>query len=221
MRQVCYLLLCVILSCQLPLLFTSCTQDAYEKGDGKTSAMVAEMGIGFTASDTRVTSFVTDDGILFSVSNPFFSSLMPKADTTYRAVFYYIKDGEKAVVKGLNQVVVVSPRQMKDIKTDPVRFESAWVGKSKQYLNLSLYLMQGYTDDEEAVHKIGFRRDSLYQNNDGTRTLHLTLYHDQAGVPEYYSQRVYVSAPLHSYDVDSIWLDVNTYNGWVEKRIKL
>jgi len=203
------------------IFFAACTQDTYEKGEGALSAMVAEMGDGYTASDKKVTRFVTDDGAAFSVSNPFSSSLMPKADTVYRAIFYYVKDGEKAEVKGLNKVLVVSPHQVKDMKTDPVRFESAWVGKSKSYLNLSVYLMQGYTEDEEAVHKIGFRRDSLYQNADGTKTLRLTLYHDQAGMPEYYSQRFYLSVPLQSFGVDSVWLDVNTYNGWVEKRIKL
>lgn len=200
---------------------TACTQDAYDKGEGELSAMVAEMGDGYTASDKKVTRFVTDDGVAFSVSNPFSSNLMPKADTVYRAIFYYVKDGEKAEVKGLNNVLVVSPHQVKEMKTDPVRFESAWVGKSKQYLNLSIYLMKGYTEDEKAIQKLGVRRDSLYQNDDGTKTLHLTLYHDQAGMPEYYSQRYYLSVPLQSFKVDSVWLDVNTYNGVIEKRIKL
>lgn len=221
MRKVFHLFLVILLSSQLSVLNSSCTQDAYEKGEGELSAMVAEMGDGFTASDKKVTRFVTDDGQSFSISNPLSSALMPKADTTYRAIFYYVKDGDKAEVKGLKQVLVVSPRQMEKMKTDPVRFESAWVGKTKRYLNLSLYLMQGYTEDDEAVHKIGLRRDTLCQNPDGTRTLRLTLYHDQAGMPEYYSQRVYVSAPLQSFGVDSVWLDVHTYDGLIRKRIKL
>ena len=221
MRKVFHQFLVILLSSQLSILNSSCTQDAYEKGEGELSAMVAEMGDGFTASDKKVTRFVTDDGVQFSVTNPFSSNLMPKADTVYRAIFYYVKDGDKAEVKGLNRVLVVSPHQMKDMNTDPVRFESAWVGKSKQYLNLSLYLMQGYTEAEEDVPKIGVRRASLYQNTDGTKMLHLTLYHDQAGMPEYYSQRIYVSVPLQSFGVDSVWLDVNTYNGLVEKRIKI
>ena len=221
MKKIFRLFLIILLSSQFSVLNFSCTQDAYEKGEGELSAMVAEMGDGFTSSDKRVTRFVTDDGISFSVSNPFASNLMPKPDTVYRAIFYYIKDGEQAEVKGLNKVLVATPRKMEDMKTDPVRFESAWVGKSKQYLNLSIYLMQGYSEDEEAIHKLGFRCDSLYLNADGTKTLHLTLYHDQAGLPEYYSQRIYVSAPLQSFGADSVWLDVNTYKGMVEKRIKL
>ena len=61
----------------------------------------------------------------------------------------------------------------------------------------------------------------LYQNADGTKTLHLTFFHDQAGVPEYYSQRIYLSIPLPPTGVDTIWMDVNTYDGLVEKRLKL
>ena len=199
----------------------SCTQDAYEKGEGELSAMVAEMGDGYTASDKKVTRFVTDDGEQFSVSNPFSSNMMPKADTVYRAIFYYVKDGENAEVKGLNKVSVVSLHKIDDVKTDPVRMESVWIGKSKKYLNLSLYLMSGYTTDEKAVHKIGCNRDSLYQNADGTKTLRLTFYHDQAGVPEYYSQRIYVSIPIQTIGADSIWLNVNTYDGLFSKRMKI
>ena len=216
-----YVICAALITYHLSLITSSCTQDAYEKGEGELSAMVAEMGDGFTTSDKKVTRFVTDDGEQFSVSNPFSSNIMPKADTVYRAIFYYVKDGTKAEVKGLNRVVVISPQKMPEVKTDPVRLESVWMGKSKQYLNLSLYLMQGYTDNEEATHKIGCRRDSLHQNIDGTKTLHLTLYHDQNGVPEYYSQRIYLSIPLQSLGVDSVCLNVNTYNGMAEKRIKI
>ena len=94
MRKVFHLFLVILLSSQLSILNSSCTQDVYEKGEGELSAMVAEMGDGFTASDKKVTRFVTDDGVQFSVTNPFSSNLMPKADTVYRAIFYYVKDGD-------------------------------------------------------------------------------------------------------------------------------
>ena len=221
MKKFCRLFLIIILLSPLSILNTSCTQDAYEKGEGELSAMVAEMGDGFTASDKKVTRFVTDDGEQFYVSNLFSSNLMPKADTVYRAIFYYVKDGAKAEVKGLSRVTVVSPHKIDKMKTDPVRLESVWIGKSKQYLNLSVYLKLGYLENEDAIQQIGCRRDSLYRNADGTKTLHLTFFHDQAGVPEYYSQRVYVSIPLQSVDADSIWLDVNTYDGLTSKRIEI
>ncbi len=204
----------------LPFLI-SCTQDAYEKGEGELSTVVAEMADGFTSSDKKVTRFITDDGEQFTVSNPFSSEMMPKADTVYRAIFYYAKDGDKAEVKGLNKVMAFSPHKIDSMKTDPVKLESVWMGKSRKYLNLSIYLRQGYTADDEAVQRIGCNRDTLYQNADGTKTLRLTFYHNQGDVPEYYSQRTYVSIPLTGVDADSLWLTVNTYDGLVIRKLIL
>lgn len=56
-------------------------------------------------------------------------------------------------------------------------------------------------------------------NADGTTTQHLTLYHDQGGVPEYYSQRTYVSIPLSDIHADFIILTINTYDGGKERKI--
>ena len=50
MRKVFHQFLVILLSSQLSILNSSCTQDVYEKGEGELSAMVAEMGDGFTAS---------------------------------------------------------------------------------------------------------------------------------------------------------------------------
>ena len=206
----------------LMTLFVACTQDAYDKGEGYYSQMVAEMGDGHTASDKRVTHFVTDDDVDHTVTNPFITSLMEKADTIYRAIFYFNTDEQgHAEVIGLDRVGVLRPRAMEAIKTDPVKLESVWLGKSKRYLNLSLYLKTGAVGDDEAMHKVGCCRDTLLLNDDGTRTLHLTLYHDQGGVPEYYSSRAYFSIPLTETDADSIVLRINTYEGMLTKRIML
>jgi len=40
-------------------------------------------------------------------------------------------------------------------------------------------------------------------------------------VPEYYSQRTYVSIPLTGVDADSLWLTVNTYDGLVIRKLIL
>ena len=198
---------------------TSCTQDVYEKGEGDWSKIVAEICDGYTASDSMVTRFVTDDGVAYVVSNPFNTSLMLKPDTIFRAVFYYEKDGEKAEVKGLNRVAVISPREIDNVKTDPVRLESMWMGKTKRYINLSVYMMVGVPDSDDAAHQIACSRDSVHQNDDGSHTLFLTFYHDQGNVPEYYSQRYYVSIPMQSGAADSVCLRVNTYDGMLDKRL--
>ncbi len=199
--------------------FVSCTQDAYEKGEGRYSQMVAEMVEAKTSSDSRVISFVTDDDKQFTVNSPFTSKLMPKADTVYRAIFYYNMVEQGAEVIGTDKVGVIVPRHVEELKTDPVKMESVWLAKSHRYLNLSVYLMLGAVDDEKAVQKLGCHRDTLMVNADGTKTLRLQLHHDQAGVPEYYSTRTYLSIPLAGVDADSIWLSINTYDGLVVKKI--
>ncbi|MBR1449250.1 MAG: hypothetical protein IJ588_10970 [Prevotella sp.] len=216
-----YVIGVALITCHLSLITSSCTQDAYDKGEGRYSQMVAEMADGYTAADGRVTTFVTDADERFTVSNPFTSKLMPKADTVYRAVFYYNKVEQGAEVIGLDRVGVITPRSISDMKTDPVRLESVWLARSHRYLNLSVWLMLGATDDEEAVQKIGCHRDTLMVNADGTSTLHLRLYHDQADVPQYYSARTYMSIPLTEAEADSVALTINTYDGLIEKRFAI
>lgn len=202
----------------LSFLLVACTQEVYEKGEGHYSQMVAEMADGYTSSDSRVTSFVTDDDERFTIANPFLSKLLPKADTVYRAVFYYKKVEQGAEVIGLDRVGVITPCNIDTLKTDPVKLESVWLARSHRYLNLSVYLMLGATDDETAVQQVGCSRDTLMLNPDGSRTLYLRLHHDQAGVPQYYSSRTYLSIPLVQADADSVVLTVNTYDGAVVKR---
>ena len=56
---------------------------------------------------------------------------------------------------------------------------------------------------------------------DATRTSHLRLYHDQAGVPEYYSTQVYASILTSQIKADSVRISINTYKGPVTKIFSL
>ena len=51
----------------------------------------------------------------------------------------------------------------------------------------------------------------------GQLTGHLQLIHKQGDVPEYYSQRVYISLPLQELTVDTLYLTIDTYDGVVRK----
>lgn len=223
------IILCVALSACIVL---SCTSDAYEKGDGEYSTMEAEMAEIHVDGNQQADFFVTDNGEEFAVANPFKSSWMNTPDSTYRAVTYFSRNnagGEAASaqgtvralaeVMGLNRVGVAVPKKIKDMKTDPVHFESLWLSPTGKYLNLSLYLLLGTTGDESAIQTLGCLDDTLVVNADGTTTQHLTLYHDQGGVPEYYSQRTYVSIPLSDIHADFIILTINTYDGGKERKI--
>ena len=107
------------------------------------------------------------------------------------------------------------------ITTDPVKFESAWMSRTGKYLNLSLVLMTGTQDDAEAVHRLIIVQDAILTNPDATRTCILRLYHDQGGVPEYYSAHAYASIITSQIPADSVRISINTYNGVVEKTFLL
>ena len=196
----------------------ACTQDAYEKGEGAYSEMTAQLADAHVNSDKRVDYVDTDEGEHLMLSQSASAKFITKADTTYRVSFYYKMVEGKAELLSMGRVTVFSPQVIKAMKTDPVRMESMWIGRSKKYLNMSFYVMTGTTDDDDVKQTLGCRRDGVTKNADGTQTLRLTLYHDQGGVPEYYSQRVYVSIPIQGIKVDSISLQVNTYDG--EKILK-
>ena len=179
-------------------MLASCEHDGYESGDGSLSYLTAELAVLHTASNRSATSADLDNGTTLSISNPFTTSWMAKADTIYRALLYYdvATDGSKTVkARSVSAVPVLRPidqNKVKQMHTDPVGVESAWAAKSG-YINLSLLLKAGKTDMR-----------------------HLKLYHDQGGVPEYYTVQRYASIDIKDLgDVDAVSITVNTYNGEV------
>ena len=208
----------VVLSCFGCLLsFTSCTIDAYDKGEGEYSQLTAELADAHVGSDKRVDYVDTDQDDRLAVQTPFTLSWVNKPDTTCRIAFFYkMHDDGKAEAVSVGHVGVL---QLRDtvaggLKTDPIYLESAWLGKNRKYLNLRLRLLTGATDDEEAVHRIGLLRDTL-----GSTPRHLvaSLYHDQGGRPEYYSSTAYASIPLSQVSADTLTLHIYTYDGLVTR----
>ncbi|MCR4583315.1 MAG: hypothetical protein K5764_07150 [Prevotella sp.] len=214
----------------LALLLFSCTQDVYDKGEGKYSLMRADFGEAYVNSERQFFRFVTDDGVQLDLTTPLLPKWATRGDSTYRCVCYYNKvkadDGsEMATVLSSSSIPCpsVCPTSALDspMKTDPVRFESAWISTSGRYLNLSIYLLTGEADDSTASQHLGVVCDSLLLHADGKRTSQLRLYHDQGNVPEYYSTQVYASLPVDSLQGDSVRLAINTYEGVVTKIFRL
>ena len=206
----------------LTFFLSACTIDAYDKGEGDLSLMRADLVLGFTDSKRQVQEVETDEGDRLTLTKPLRMSWMERPDSAYRMALYYNKvENHQAEVVAFGPVGVVVPHRFRETKSDPVRFESLWVGTNRRFLNTSLYLMTGATSDDSIRHVVGAAIDTLMQNDDGTSTLHLTFYHDQAGVPEYYSQRTFLSIPLDSVQADSLHLRINTYEGMVSKTVSL
>lgn len=204
------------------MLLLACTTDAYDKGEGDYSLMTAEMTDITVGDKCQALSATTDadDQLLFT--QPWTTSWFVTPDSVYRTVLYYKKVENNTVeALGASNVSVLRPHVIKDMKTDPVQFESAWLSSNRRYLNASIYVMLGDTSNELLKHTIGMNVDTLEAHENGTSTLHLTLYHDQGGMPEYFSQRAYLSVPLDSLDVDSVSLSIHTYDAVVVKQFGL
>ena len=212
------------------LLTLSCTQDAYDKGEGKYSLMRADFVEANSNAQKEIDRITTDDGDILSASKPFKVKFVNTPDSVYRCVLYYnkVKDEKSQDVFepiSIGQVacpkIVTLAELDKEMKTDPVKFESAWMSKSGKYINMSLYLMTGTSDDEEAKHTLRIVQDTIVTNPDATRTSFLRLYHDQGGVPEYYSTQVYLSIITPEIPADSVRIQIPTYKGTVEKAFQI
>lgn len=203
---------------------SSCTQEGYETGEGEYSQMRADLVDVHVNGDRRVDYVLTDDGDSLRTKTPFTVGWIEKADTTYRALLYYnLKDGH-VEGRSMGQVLVASIKPFGvfkgGVKTDAVHLTSLWRARSGRYLNLRLRVMTG-TEEGSENHKqtFGCAADTLVKHADGRRALHLRLYHDQGGQPEYYSREVYLSIPLRGVEADTLILSMQTYDGLLVKTL--
>lgn len=224
------LLVIIILNLQFLIYNSSCTQDAYNKGEGEYSLLRGDFVEAHTNGQKQVDYIITDDDEQLPMTKTYSAKWITTADSLYRCVLYYNKvkdDHGRETAEPVSMGQVPCPKIMpfseldKDMKTDPVKFESAWMSKSGKYLNLSLWLMTGSTTDEDAVHHLAIVQDTVMVNPDHTRTAHLRLFHDQSGIPEYYSTQVYASILTKEIDADSVRISINTYKNPVVKVFSL
>lgn len=208
-----------ILAFVIACLMCGCTQDAYEKGEGTYSLMRGDFAEAVVNSNKQVTKIITDDGDELALTTPYSAKWVTIADTTYRCMLYYNKVDSKAEVLSMGQVpcVVVKPLSEfgRQLSTDPIKFESTWMSKTGRYLNLSIQLKTGVTDDTTAVQSLAIVSDTLITHEDNKQIRYLILHHDQGNVPEYYSTQVYISIPTERIDADSVRISINSYDGEV------
>ena len=220
----------VILNSQLSILNCSCTQDTYDKGEGQYSYMRGDFVEAQVGADMNIVSLTTDDGETLPLAEPYAAKWITRPDTIYRCMLYYnkVRDEKGQYVAepisvGEVPCPVVIPLAELEVamKTDPVKFESAWMSKSGRYLNLSFSLMTGTRESEEAIHSLRIVQDTIMTSPNGIMTSYLRLYHDQGGVPEYYSTQAYASIIASEIPADSVCISINTYKGMVTKAFLL
>lgn len=216
----------------LTVLLAACTTTNYDAGDGDNSRLTASLAMLLTASDATIHAAVLDNNTRVDFSNPFSIDWAQQPDTVYRALLYYDNptstsqtQGFTAKARSVVSVPVLSPMAASEVKqmhTDPVGFESLWLSKNGEYINISLLLKCGTPSGDNVRHQIGIVSNGTTTATDGQRTLRLTLFHDQGEMPEYYTVQQYVSIPTKTFgDADRVVLVVNTYEGVVERQISL
>ncbi len=202
--------------------FSACQSDSYDTGQGPYSLMQADFVEAHTSASGLVDRVETDDSQTFSLAQPQKTAWATVADTVYRALLYYEKTNDSVVrTVSVSQVPTLHPTALKPnetLRTDPVKFESMWIGANGKYLNLGLYLKNGSTQGDSLHHTVGMIRESETVSDDGKRTVNLRFFHNQGGVPEYYSTRYYMSVPCKTMEADSVSVTINTYDGVVERR---
>lgn len=203
------------------LLLFSCETDSYEKGEGTYSLMQADLCELNVDAQKRGVSFTTDNGDSYLFTTPITAQWIGTADTTYRSLIYYNKvAGGHAEPMAVGTIATLRPIEhwrFKELPQDPIGFESAWLSKGGKYLNIGLLMKTGRIDDEELPHNIGLAQDTVLVQTDGRRTAYYRFLHSQNGIPQYYTNRRYVSILLPDERPDTIRFSMTTYEGTLEK----
>lgn len=190
------------------LLCTACSDD--EKPLSNIQTMLADMT---PDANGQVSELTLDDGGVKTLAKPLKGL---KADSTYRIwAVYEVQTPTCVSLIGCTPVLAAAPKAYATdkVRTDALSVVSCWQGAS--YINLHI----GIKGTNTGKHYFGFNRGELTDNGNGTRTLHITLLHDQHGDPAYYTTEMYLSMPLKSLagmlrpSTDSVSVSVNTFRG--------
>ena len=230
MKRLLRFLVIIIAHYSLLITHLSCTQDGYDKGEGQYSYLRGDFVEAYIGADKNMVSLMTDEGETLPLSQPYTAKWITRSDTVYRCMLYYnkVRDSKgQTVAEPISvgevpcPVIIPLSKLEVEMKTDPVKFESAWMSKTGKYINLSFALKTGTTEDEEAIHSLRVVQDTILTNPDGTSTSYLRLYHDQGGVPDYYSTQVYASLITSEILADSACISINTYKGIITKAFQI
>lgn len=198
-----------------------CKNDTYDSGDGKYSYIKADFVEAHTASAKEINYAITDDGDSLVLSPHVSADWAAKSDSDYRALLYYYNTVNTTTAYSISRVPVVAYHPLSDFKSvhiDPVNFESAWLSTNRKYLNIGFYVKTGQQDGSTSSQVISMINDGVVSKSDGTHELCLRMYHDQNGVPEYYSTKGYISIPIDNLPKGYIiHLSINTYDGAITK----
>lgn len=213
----------LLAACALCCL-SACTTDSYDTGDGRYSYLRADFVELHTLAPHVADRALTDADSLLLFDPPAEVAWAEKGDTTYRALLYYhFRDGQARLYSAARVLV---PKPFKSLrpdtlKTDPLGFESLWIGRNNRYLNIRLSLKTG-TDEagNMGAQSLGLHQDTAYVDSQGSRHVVYRVLHGQNGVPQYYSTRAFLSLPLSGVARGTVFtFRINTYAGVITRSL--
>ncbi|MCR4773297.1 MAG: hypothetical protein K5854_02920 [Prevotella sp.] len=212
-----------ILAIVMAFIVSSCSNESYDTGDGIYSYLRADLVMAHSTSDKAIDYAITDDSQRIVFNTPLKANWIQNADTLYRAILYYKdkEEGAEPITSGYVPVFRIEPKSSDAIidtmKTDPVKFESAWMSKNNRFLNISIGVKTGKTDNNK-LQSIGVYSQQLTENSNGTRDIYIRLTHNQNDIPEYYTSNYYLSIDMANFKpTDKLHLLINTYKGEIER----
>lgn len=193
-------------------LLTGCGEEEYVYPD-----LITEMSCLKTDAEGFGTQIITDDGTVWHLQEGNRPDSLT-ADSLYRVVSRFAPQAAsdasqaEAVAYAFWPVIATIPKaecEYETLHTDPVSIQSIW--QSGAYLNMVLPIKV-----KEQEHELAFIDHGITPNENGTRTLTLTLYHDRKNDVEGFDQKFYLSVPLWHYQGtlnkgDRIVFQLNTY----------
>ncbi len=208
----------------LPFIFYLLPSSLLLSCSDEDSASYPPLTYGFveahTGRATHVERIVTDGGRAYAISQQIEAGV---ADTTLRCVAGYTvsSDSTTATLYSIRHIpsdTPLPPDAFTALPKAPVSIESWWQGGN--YINI----IAGVLTTGQGTHEYAFCENTPTANTDGTVTANVSLLHLRpADDPESYTEKVYMSIPLHKYRnrCDSISLTVNTYEGERTKTFKI
>lgn len=198
------------------LLLSACGEDAYHYPSVRLEFLTA-----YSDVEGQLDRVVADDGKEYPVWTDD-SGSQTRPDSLVRIISNYEvvqaegTEGVRlyAVSAAIAPVPLPADKFADGVKTDPVDVLSIWLGRN--YLNLMLEVKA-----QHARHQFHFVENRVTVDAEARRSsVELTLYHDDGGDTQAYTQRAYCSVPLAGYaveGVDVVELDfhVHTYSGEV------
>lgn len=199
-------------ACGFFIFFTLLTACQKEENQYVYPSIITEFAELQSDHEGKGIRFTTDSQKIYAISSPVKEL---QADAVYRVVCGYEPTGEYsdtlplAKVYRLSAVEILSHKDTEDTAgTDPTGVTAVW--RSSYYINMQLT-----PKTQGGKQEWGYRTDSVTQTSYG-RTIHLSLFHNQADDPYAYSTTVYASLPLPvlaPQKGDSLTFTIQTFDG--------